>query len=75
MSDEVIITRGPAAAAIHNNIVKTVTMLIEELKEHPDMTVNASMYVKDAGFLIMLIEELNNGLKKIEELTRPRNDT
>ena len=57
MKDENIIsvTNDPQKS-FYITLIQSHNILVEKIREHPNMTINASMYVKDIGFLIRLTQ-------------------
>ena len=49
-------------SALLQVVHQTMNSLCAELQEHPGMTINASLYVKDIGFLLMLYNRKCKGL-------------
>lgn len=69
--DQTIISKGTYENARGASIIQTFLMLVDELKEHPEMTVNASMYVDDVGFLLKQQIKMIDDLTKIQETLKP----
>jgi len=64
MKDERIITYGKEPTKVRiMNILQTAKMLMDKTEEHPRLTVNASMYVLDVGYLLTIIEDLTHDSK------------
>lgn len=66
---EMIVSKGTFEEARYLSIIQTFKLLEEKLKEHPDLTINANLYVMDVGFLLIRIQYIIDDLIKIRDMT------